>query len=589
MNINNPNKLSSYFKLQKKNLFLITVTGIIYNIGMTAGPFFEGRLAQCLLDISNHESTWRDMLELAIIYIIIILFVQGNRALKRFFVRKFANETSKNMRHMLYNTLVHKEKEQLETEQLGAAMTKAVSDVDACVEGMRKFTTEVFDTGIVLIAYAVMLCMYDVRLAVMSYAFIPIAYLIAEKCKGVVTKYNEKYKKSAEHLNQSTMDLVGNEITYRVFGLEEERCIKYEKDLKSYQQTAVKANLWESALQPIYYVISMCGAVLIFYFGGKNVMGTGSVLWNVGIFTTFFSCFTKLAFKSSKAAKLFNAVQKARVSWKRIQPMLQETIDNERVKLDKPINRLQFSQVTISYPGHAPLLRDITFYANPGEIIGITGVVASGKSAIGKVLIQEAKYTGKIQLGEYPGYDFSQLSIPEQREYISYMGHEPELMSTSIRENILLQEDVGKMYHTDLALSECVQAVCLNEEIADMPDGINTLVGNGGLTLSGGQQSRVALARTLIHGRPVMVLDDPFSAVDKNTELTILQNIRLLNKNRITLLISHRIATFPSLDKVLFIHDHCGYFGTHDELMKTQKEYRDLFEMQAKGQEVSYE
>lgn len=170
--VEKPDRVRSYFALEAYPLFMVTLSGIIYNIGMTAGPYFEGKLAQRLFDILNGSKTAKDMAGLALIYLFVIFIVQGARCIKRFYVRRFANDTGRNMRHMLYNSLVHKSKAELETESVGAVMTKAVADVDACVEGMRKFTTEIFDTGVVLAAYLAMLFYYDWKLTLISCIFI---------------------------------------------------------------------------------------------------------------------------------------------------------------------------------------------------------------------------------------------------------------------------------------------------------------------------------------------------------------------------------------------------------------------------------
>ncbi|MDD4495644.1 MAG: ABC transporter ATP-binding protein, partial [Eubacteriales bacterium] len=294
-NVAQPDHILSYFKLELWPLTLVSISGIIYNIGMTAGPYFEGQLAQCLFDIMKGYQTSAKMISLAITYLAVILFVQLMRCFKRYFVRKFANNTSRNMRHMLYNNLVNMNRAELERESIGTVMTKAVSDVDACVEGMRKFTTEVFDTGVVLIAYIVMLFIYDWRLTLISCAFTPVAYLISARLKSRITRYNSEYKKSAGRLNSATMDRVSNAVTYRVYGCEPNRDTAYEDHLKDYEKRAVAANLWENTMQPIYNIVSMCGAVLIIYFGVKNVLGTGWISWDIAAFTTFLSCFTKMA------------------------------------------------------------------------------------------------------------------------------------------------------------------------------------------------------------------------------------------------------------------------------------------------------
>lgn len=157
---------------------MVTVSGLIYNLGLVVGPWFEGQLAQCLLGILNGNETFAAMAALCAGYLIAIAVVQGSRFIKRLYVRKFANNINRSMKQVLYANLVRKDKVELEQAGTGTLMTKAISDVDACAEGMRKFTTEIFDTGIALLAYAVMLLGYDWRLALLCLVFAPISYII---------------------------------------------------------------------------------------------------------------------------------------------------------------------------------------------------------------------------------------------------------------------------------------------------------------------------------------------------------------------------------------------------------------------------
>ena len=185
-----------------------------------------------------------------------------------------------------------------------------------------RFTTEIFDTGVALAAYAGMLFYYDWRLALLCMIFPPVSYVLAEKLKVVVQKTGAAYKEQSGRLSSATLDRATNAITYRVFGCEEQRKQSYEDNLLAYEKAAIKANIWNTALVPLYRVISMASVLFILYFGSKNVLGTGWKVWNVAAFTTFLSCYSKLAVKSSRAAKLFNAVHKAQVSWKRIKPLM---------------------------------------------------------------------------------------------------------------------------------------------------------------------------------------------------------------------------------------------------------------------------
>lgn len=155
------NRVLSYFKAEWVTLAAVTVSGLIYNIGLLAAPWFEGRMAGRLVDILGGSGTFTSMLRLAVCYAAVTALVQGARYIKRFCVRRFANDVNRRMKRILYGSLIRKSRAELEGEGVGSAMTKAIQDVDDCVEGMRKFTTEVFDTGVALFAYAVMLLSYD--------------------------------------------------------------------------------------------------------------------------------------------------------------------------------------------------------------------------------------------------------------------------------------------------------------------------------------------------------------------------------------------------------------------------------------------
>ena len=569
-----PDHILSYFRLETVPLMIVTVSGILYNAGMVAGPYFEGQMAQCLYDIIKGKKTYQNMLILAASYLAVIFLVQIMRCFKRFYVRRFANDTSRNMRHMLYNNLVNMRYEELEKEKLGSIMTKAVGDVDACVEGMRKFTTEIFDTGVVLVAYLVMLFSYDWRLAALSVSFTLAAYLIAGRLKTVVTRFSADYRKSAGRLNQVTMDRIGNALTYRVYGCDVQKDRHYEAYLADYEKRAVRANLWESTMQPLYNIISMCGIILILFFGARNVLGTGWTVWNIAAFTTFMSCFVKMAGKSSRAAKLFNAVQKAQVSWKRIKPLMQEYVEKStESKIDFTSGvSLTVRNLNVTWEDGQKVLSDIGFDVSPGQIIGITGPVACGKTTLARVLIGELAYEGSIKLGTM---ELSEMSDYEKSRMISYMGHQPELMSDTLEENVCLGEkkETAPYFRT----------VCLDEEIRKMPLREKTYAGSNGIRLSGGQQARCALARTLYHDAQILILDDPFSAVDQKTEQEIFDNLKKIAEGRTILLISHRLKLFPQMDKVLFMEKGHAAFASHEDLLRTNQIYAGLYGAQMNG------
>lgn len=569
-----PDNPGSYFLAETGVLALVTVSGIVYNGGLAAMPWFEGQLAQCLLDITRGQKQWRDMALLAGLYLGVTLLVQGMRCLKRFYVRRFANDTARTMRGLLYNSLVHQPRAALQSESVGEAMTRAVADVDACVEGMRKFTTEVFDTGVVMVGYLGLLLWYDARLALLCCAFTLPAYAIASRLKRRVVRANAAYKQSAGRLGGATMDRIANALTYRAFGAEAGRDAAYRASLDDYARKAAAANVWEGAMQPLYNVVAMGGVLFLLYFGGRNVLGTGWTQWNLAAFTAFLSCFVRLASKTSHAAKLFNAVQKAQVSWRRIRPLLHPpTALNTDTALDPAAPmELTVSHLSFAYPGGPEILHDLSFSARPGQLVGITGPVAGGKSTLGQVFLCEAPYAGSIRLG---GRELTAYTPWERSLLVGWQGHAPELLDETLAENVRL----GGGAPADAALA----AACLDPDLAAMPAGADTPIGAGGVRLSGGQQARTALARALYAPHPLLVLDDPFAAVDRATEAAILANLREKAPNSVILLISHRLTAFPQCDQVLWVAQGRVQCGTHAGLLQTNSGYAAFYRAQTEG------
>lgn len=565
-----PDHIMDYFRKEWAVLLAVTISGLIYNLGLLAGPWFEGRMTGCLVEILNGSKGFADMLVLVLWYVAAIAVVQICRYVKRFYVRRFSNNVNRKMKQILYGSLVRKSRAELEEEGTGNVMTKAILDVDDCAEGMRKFTTEIFDTGVAMAAYAGMLLWYDWKLTILCMIFPPISYILAEKMKVIVQRTGAACKEQSGALSAATLDRASNAITYRVFGCEKQREEAYEQNLAAYEKAAVRANIWNTALPPLYKVISMAGVVFILYFGGKNVLGTGWQAWSIAVFTTFLSCFTKLSVKSSRAAKLFNAVHKAQVSWKRIKPLLKEADRTEGAK-EQPAGELKVKDLSFAYPGNKKIYENVSFTAKPGTIIGITGPVACGKSTLGKTFLCEYPYEGSAT---FHRQELRDMDGSFRTGVIGYLGHDPELFNDSVEHNVLLGEQ-GKDAKTYL------KAVCLDKEVEEMENGLDTLVGNGGVRLSGGQAQRLALARTLCHKKPVLILDDPFSALDKKTEEQVFENLKKLVGDSVILLISHRLYLFPQMDQVIWMENGQTKTGTHEELMKRSPEYAKLYLEQA--------
>lgn len=564
--VGKPDRLIEYWKREKFVVLMIVIFGIGFNGAAFLAPVFQGKL----LDSLVNGDVFANVLGAALWFAGMVLAIQVMRYFKRFYIRRFANKTSAAMRMMIYNNIMQRSAEELDREKTGDLMTKALSDVDLCVEGMRKFTTELFDTGVLMLSYLIAMLSYDVKITCLSCLCIPVAMVLAEKLKTVIYKYTTAYRSKKSEIAQMTYDSVDHAMLYRANGLEAHYADRYGEELEDYRVKAVKANLFENSMQPVYNVIAMAGVVLVIYLGGGKVV---DAFWSVGAFSAYLTMFAALALKASKAAKLFNSVQGSKISWQRIKPYLSEYQEEKVIAvMEAGETSLVVENLSFSYPGSdVRIVEHVCFAARDGEIVGITGAVASGKSTLGLALTGLYPYIGSIRID---GRELRDYPEEERCAMIAYLGHRPELLSDTIYNNLTL----GGGQETDSVLED----VAFLEDLLDMPERENTLVGNRGIRLSGGQQSRIALARTLLDKKKIIILDDPFAAVDMKTEETIIRRLRENYRHSLILLISHRLAIFPAVNRILILHaDKSIEVGTHESLMKSSKIYSDIYSLQS--------
>jgi ABC-type multidrug transport system fused ATPase/permease subunit len=560
-----PDRIINYWEKEKFVVSCIVIFGLSFNISTILGPIYQGKLIDSIVRGEKLSAVGM----LASLYVALIGMIQLLRYGKRFYIRRFANSTSSTMRLMIYNNILHKTAAELDNENTGNLMTRAISDVDLCVEGMRKFTTEIFDTGVLMASYIVSLLVYDLKITLISVIFIPVAMIIAEKLKSVIYKYSIDFRTKSSEVAGTTYDAIENATLYRVNGMEPQNRARYGDDLEDLKNKAIKANILENSMQPVYNVIAMLGVITVIYLGGTKVIQGA---WTVGVFSTYITMFTAMAGKASKAAKLFNSVQKSQISWKRIKPYLSEYKNKDTASdINLSGTRLSVKNLSFAYPaGSESIIDNISFEAKEGEIIGVTGPIASGKSTLGVALLALYPYIGSIRID---GRELREYSEYERSRIISYMGHKPQLLSDTIYRNITLGDDQD--------ISSVLKDVCFDADLEAMPDKENTLTGNGGIRLSGGQQARIALARSLIRKSKIIILDDPFSAVDMKTEEKIIENLRKNYKNSIIIIISHRLAIFSKINNIILLkNDGSAEYGDHEALMKNSGLYSSIFNLQ---------
>jgi ATP-binding cassette subfamily B protein len=263
-----------------------------------------------------------------------------------------------------------------------------------------------------------------------------------------------------------------------------------------------------------------------------------------------------------------------------------EIIKQDREKLEEgdtePKDGLHgqvtFDHVGFEYESGTPVLEDISFKAEAGQVIALLGSTGSGKTTLVNLLPRFYEYTaGSILLD---GVELKRYPRRYLRQQIGIVEQEPFLFSRSIRENISygVSRDV-----TDAEIESAARAAAIHEVIQTFPDGYHTLVGEKGVTLSGGQKQRVAIARTLLKNPRILILDDSTSSVDTETEAEIREALQNLMQNRTTFIIAHRIQSIMDADLVLVMDKgHIVQRGRHADLVAVDGIYRKIYEIQTR-------
>ena len=389
---------------------------------------------------------------------------------------------------------------------------------------------------------------------------------IAEKLKTVIVKTSSAYRKQTANVTSLTLEACDHALLYRISSVDPIVERNYAKELESLRSKAVKANVLENSMQPLYNAIAMSGIVFVFVLGGQKVTDG---LWTVGTFSAYVSIFTALSLKSSKAAKLFNSVQKSSVSWERIKGYLKPYVEFKEVegKIEENVT-IEVSRLTFGYD-EKEIFQDLNFTLTSGETMVITGPIACGKSSLLKVLTGVMDYQGKILIN---GKELRDLSDEERSSFIAYLPQSPKLFTESLSDNITWENEGN--------VEDVLRIVQLDNEINAMGQKEETLAGSMGSRFSGGQKARIALARTLYSQRSILLLDDPFASVDLMTERKIIESIRKHVPKSVLIRVSQRVHTFGESDKVLYLDPEETLVGTHEELLKQSDRYRAIVELQ---------
>lgn len=341
---------------------------------------------------------------------------------------------------------------------------------------------------------------------------------------------------------------------------------------------------WSAASRPLIQLLVGVGFVAVLGYGG--LLTTRGTL-SVGEFVAFNFFLGKLIWPMIAIGWVINLVQRGSASLRRIQEVVElqpEVRDEEPlIEISRPAGAIEMRGLQFTYPGSSdPVLAEIDLEIEAGETVALIGRTGSGKSTLLSLiprLLNPAE--GSLFVD---GVDVRRLRLAELRSVVGVVPQETFLFSATVRANLAPSRDDA----SEAQLAEAVALAGLDRDLAGFPAGLDTLVGERGITLSGGQKQRVALARALLGAPRILLLDDCFSAVDTGTEERILRNLETVLSQRTVLLVSHRISTVRTADRIVVLdRGRIVAQGVHDELVAAGGLYAELDERQRLEDELA--
>ena len=399
-------------------------------------------------------------------------------------------------------------------------------------------------------------------------------YLVRRR--KVQEKYYNEMAKTMDEITEETLENVKGIRVIRAYSLLDKVRNSFVGKLRSYarsneeymKKTLVYQPLNTVSLAASYIIAVACG----FYFINLGMMTLGeliSVCVVIGMIQWPYIALSELVIM----------IIEVRQATKRVLEISDKKADvnNDLAESNFEFNSsIEFKEFNFSFEDNNHVLEDINFTINKGETIGVVGKTGSGKTTFIKQLLRLYPIEENTLLLDDKGieryYDYS------VREKIGYAPQEYQLFSKSIKENVLFYR-----YDLEDRLDEVLEQADIKKDIIRFKDGIDTLVGENGLSLSGGQKQRLGIARALLSNPDILILDDSLSAVDSNTEKTIIENIKKTREGKTNIIVAHRISAVRHADKIVVLDNgKILNFGTHDELIEKCPWYKQLDEYQNK-------
>ncbi|MBI2181584.1 MAG: ABC transporter ATP-binding protein [Deltaproteobacteria bacterium] len=433
-------------------------------------------------------------------------------------------------------------------------------------------------------ALALMLSM-DVRMTLATVAPFAVLLFMARKFRGEIMRSSLEVQRQMSVLSSHVQENLSGMHVVKAYAQEDAQISRFAALNEDFQAKSLALARMRGIVNPIMQGVSALTVLIVIWYGGIRVM-RGDLL--VADIVAFIAYLNVLAWPTAAFGWMLSLVERGRAAMKRLDEILEAppeiTGPPAPLRFQRLKSGVEFRNVSFSY-GHSnnghTALDDVSFTLPVGKTVGLVGRIGSGKSSVAQLLPRLFDVSaGEILLD---GQDIRRLSLHELRRMIGCVPQDPFLFSTSLRRNLTF----GRDEVTEAEVKRAVSIAKLDRDLEIFPQGIETVVGERGVTLSGGQKQRATLARALVMDPPVLILDDCLSAVDAQTEAEILHGLKAILRQKTCLIISHRISAVKEADEILVLDaGRVIERGSHEQLIRREGVYADLYQQQRLSEEL---
>ena len=499
----------------------------------------------------------------------------------RFFMRRTVIVVSRLIENDLRNDLFRKLQEldrvfylQNETGDLMSRLTNDLNAIRSVAGPGLMYTVNLITTFIFVTA---MMLQISPLMTVTALLPVPVMAVAVNRFGAVIHRRYLKVQEQFAALSTRAQENLAGMRVIKAYALEDSESARFNTLNRVYLERNMHYARAEAGFRPSMMLIVGVSSALILLFGGKLIIADVITLGDFVAFTLYLS---QLIWPSIALGWVMGIFLQGTAAHKRLlhilnaRPEVNDAHADNKARVEKGHIRLHHLEFT--YPGYErPVLRDISLEAPAGRIIAVVGRTGAGKSTLIHMLTREFNPPpGTVWVD---GRDIRTFPLTKPREAIGYVPQETFLFSDTIRNNIAF----GRPEATLAEIKEAARCARLDEAIADMPDGYDTMLGERGINLSGGQKQRLAIARALLKNPKILLLDDALSAVDTITEGAILKNLKQIMKNRTCFWVSHRISAIRDADRIIVMDNGTiSEQGRHEDLIAKDGLYADLYRKQ---------